>query len=227
MSLRILVADDHPVVRQGICSLLKARAGWDVCGEASDGRQAVQMVKDLRPDIVVLDLAMPTLNGLDATRQILGENADQKVLILTISDSEQLVREVLGAGARGFVLKSDTAKDLVAAVQALESHRTFFTSRVQEILDNYFAPSSLATLPTLTSREREVLQLIAEGKTTKEVAVTLGCSVKTAETHRSNFMRKLRLHSVSEVVLYAIRNQIILVDQLASIPDSLTGRGEA
>jgi DNA-binding NarL/FixJ family response regulator len=216
VALRILVADDHPVVRQGICALLKAHAGWEVCGEASEGRQAVQMAKDLRPDIVILDIAMPTLNGLDATRQILNENADQKVLILTMSDSEQLIREVLGAGARGFVLKSDAAKDLVAAVQALERHRTFFTSRVQDILDSYFAPSSLATLPTLTSREREVLQLIAEGKTTKEVAVILGCSVKTAETHRSNFMRKLHLHSVSEVVLYAIRNQIVRVDQFAT-----------
>jgi DNA-binding NarL/FixJ family response regulator len=215
VSLRILVADDHPIVRQGICSLLKSHAGWEVCGEASDGRQAVQAAKDLRPDIVVLDLAMPALNGLDATRQILNENADQRVLILTVSDSEQLIREVLGAGARGFVLKSDAAKDLVAAVQALELHRTFFTSRVQDILDNYFAPSGVASLPTLTSREREVLQLIAEGKTTKEVAVILGCSTKTAETHRSNFMRKLHLHSVSEVVLYAIRNQILRVDQFA------------
>jgi DNA-binding NarL/FixJ family response regulator len=207
VALRILVADDHPVVRQGICSLLKAHPGWEISGEALDGRQAVQMTRDLRPDIVILDLAMPTLNGLDATRQILDENPDQKVLILTMSDSEQLIREVLGAGARGFVLKSDAAKDLVAAVQALERHRTFFTSRVQDILDSYFAPSN---------REREVLQLIAEGKTTKEVAVILGCSVKTAETHRSNFMRKLHLHSVSEVVLYAIRNQIIRVDQFAS-----------
>ena len=216
VALKILVADDHPVVRQGICSLLKSQSAWEISGEALDGRQAVQMTRELRPDIVILDLAMPTLNGLDATRQILDENPDQKVLILTMSDSEQLIREVLGAGARGFVLKSDAAKDLISAVQALERHRTFFTSRVQDILDSYFAPSSLATLPTLTNREREVLQLIAEGKTTKEVAVILGCSVKTAETHRSNFMRKLHLHSVSEVVLYAIRNQIIRVDQLAT-----------
>jgi DNA-binding NarL/FixJ family response regulator len=129
VALRILVADDHPVVRQGICSLLKAHPGWEISGEALDGRQAVQMTRDLRPDIVILDLAMPTLNGLDATRQILDENPDQKVLILTMSDSEQLIREVLGAGARGFVLKSDAAKDLVAAVQALERHRTFFISR--------------------------------------------------------------------------------------------------
>ena len=209
MSLRILVADDHEVVRQGICSILKSHLGWEVCGEAVDGRQAVQMVKDLKPQIVILDIAMPMLNGLDATRQILNENADQKVLILTMSDSEQLIREVLGAGARGFVLKSDATTDLVAAVQALERHGTYLTSRVRDILDNYFAPASQKTL---TSREREVLQLIAEGKATKDVAVILGCSVKTVETHRSNFMAKLQLHSVSQVVLYAIRNGIIQVD---------------
>jgi len=170
----------------------------------------------LKPDIVILDLAMPFLNGLDATRQILKENEDQKVLILTMSDSEQLIREVLAAGARGFVLKSDASKDLVAGIEALERHRTYFTSRVQNILDSYFGSSDMSNLPTLTNREREVLQLIAEGKTTKEVASILGCSVKTAETHRSNFMRKLHLHSVSEVVLYAVRNFIIRVDQLAS-----------
>jgi len=216
MSLRILLADDHPLVREGISSVLKAHPGWEVCGEALDGRQAVQMTRELKPDIVILDLAMPVLNGLDATRQILKENEDQKVLILTMSDSEELIREVLGAGARGFVLKSDASRDLIAGVEALERHRTFFTSRVQSILDSYFTSSDTANLPTLTNREREVLQLIAEGKTTKEVASILGCSVKTAETHRSNFMRKLHLHSVSEVVLYAVRNFIIRVDQFAS-----------
>jgi DNA-binding NarL/FixJ family response regulator len=220
MALRILVADDHAVVRQGICSLLKPHPGWEVCGEATDGRQAVEMSKTLKPDLVILDIGMPALNGLDATRQILRDNPDQRVLVLTVSDSEQLIREVLGAGARGFVLKSDAVKDLVAAVQALEHHRTYFATRVQNILDNYFAPSSFASLPTLTNREREVLQLIAEGKTTKEVAVALGCSVKTAETHRTNFMHKLQLHSVSEVVMYAIRNHIIRVDQLPASASS-------
>jgi DNA-binding NarL/FixJ family response regulator len=215
VALRILLADDHAVVRKGISSLLTPHVGWEVCGEATDGRQAVEMTKKLKPDLVILDIGMPALNGLDATRQILRDNPDQRVLILTMSDSEQLIREVLWVGARGFVLKSDAGKDLVAAVQALERRGTYYASRAQSILDNYFAPSSLATLPTLTSREREVLQLIAEGKTTKEVAATLGCSVKTAETHRTNFMHKLQLHSVSEVVMYAIRNGIIRVDQFS------------
>jgi DNA-binding NarL/FixJ family response regulator len=215
MSLRILVADDYELVRRGICSILKSQPGWIICGEAGDGLQAVQMARELQPDIVILDIGMPGINGLDATREILKQNHDQRVLILTVNNSELLIREVLSAGARGFVLKSDAAHDLVNAVQALEHHRTFFTPKVQDILDNYFAPTSLNAVPILTFREREVLQLIAEGKTTREVAMQLGCSVKTAETHRNNFMQKLHLHSASEVVLYAIRNQIIRADSAA------------
>jgi len=209
MLLRILVADDYELVRRGICSILKTQPGWTVCGEASDGHQAVEMSRNLQPDIVVLDIGMPGLNGLEATREILQHNEDQRILILTVNNCEGIIREALSVGARGFVLKSDAAVDLVSAIEALERHRTFFTPRVQEILDNYFAPSSLAALPVLTTREREVLQLIAEGKTTREIAGSLGCSVKTAQTHRSNFMQKLLLHSTSEVVLYAIRNQLI------------------
>jgi len=206
VSLRILVADDYALVRRGVCSILKSQAGWTICGEASDGHQAAQMAKDLKPDVVILDIGMPGLNGLDATRQILAENEEQRILILTINDSEGLIRAGLSAGARGFVLKSDAAKDLVIAVQALERHRTFFTARVQDILESYFPTSGLKAMPILTSREREVLELIAQGKTTREIAAALGCSVKTAETHRSNFMQKLKLHSASEVILYAIRN---------------------
>ena len=172
------------------------------------------MVKDLNPDIAILDISMPNLNGLEATRQILSDNPDQKILILTMNDSEQLIRAVLSVGARGFVLKSDAAKDLVAAVQAVKRRGTFYTSRVRNVLESYFAPSK--GLPVLTAREREALQLIAEGKTTKEAAVIMGCSPKTTETHRSNFMRKLSLHSVSDVVHYAIRNGIIHVDDLAA-----------
>src|ERR1700751_2133220 len=209
MLLRILVADDYELVRRGICSILKAQPGWTVCGEASDGHQAVDMSRNLQPDIVVLDIGMPGLNGLEATREILKHNEDQRILILTVNNCEGIIREALSVGARGFVLKSDAAVDLVSAIQALERRRSFFTPRVQEILDNYFAPSSLSALPILTTREREVLQLIAEGKTTREIAGALGCSVKTAQTHRSNFMQKLHLHSTSEVVLYAIRTQLI------------------
>ncbi len=212
---RILVADDHEVVRKGLCALLQS-AGWEICGEAADGRDAVQKARELKPDIVILDVGMPNLNGLEATRQILHHNPEQKVLVLTISDTDQVVRAVVQAGARGFVLKSDAARDLVTAVEALLQHRTFFTQRVAEMmLDAYCKRAdpvtSASIAPTLTPREREIVQLISEGKSSKEVASVLNLSVKTAETHRSNIMRKLKVHSIGELVLYAIRNNIIQV----------------
>src|SRR5581483_185270 len=215
-NFRILVADDHEIVRKGLVNLLQSH-GWEVIGECGDGRQAVEKTQELRPDLVVLDIGMPNLNGLDATRQILRVNPQQKILILTVTDTDQVVRDVLHAGARGFVLKSDAARDLIAAVEAVQQNRTFFTSRVGEmVLDGYLKgggvrPTAEPTLPTLTPREREIVQLLAEGKSTKEVASVLDLSVKTAETHRSNIMRKLKLHSVGELVLYAIRNNIVQV----------------
>jgi DNA-binding NarL/FixJ family response regulator len=213
-ALRILIADDHEVARRGIRSLLEGHAGWEVCGEAADGREAVNAASKLKPDLVLLDIGMPSLNGLDATRQILASQPDIRVLILTMHDSEQVVREVLAAGARGFLLKSDAGRDLVAAVEALQHHRTFFTTKVaQLVLDGYLRPSTEGdpSRGVLTPREREVIQLLAEGKTTKEVATMLNLSVKTAETHRTNLMRKLDLHSVVDLTLYAVRNGIVHV----------------
>jgi DNA-binding NarL/FixJ family response regulator len=216
-SLRILVADDHEIVRRGLVFLLKSHAGWDVCGEARDGRQAVEKAMELRPDIVILDIGMPNLNGLEAARQLLRHNPQCKVLILTIADTDEVVRAVLDAGARGFVLKSDAVRDLVSAVEALQSNKTFFTSRVSEMVLGGFlgrnrpASDGKPRFPDLTPREREIVQLLAEGKSTKEVAGYLDLSVKTAETHRSNIMRKLDLHSVSELVLYAVRNNMVQV----------------
>ncbi len=213
-NFRILVADDHEIVRKGLVNLLQSR-GWTIAGECGDGRQAVEKVEEFKPDLVILDIGMPNLNGLDATRQILRNNPQQKVLILTVTDTDQVVRDVLQAGARGFVLKSDAARDLVAAVEAIEQNRTFFTSRVGEmVLDGYLKGGGVRNepnSPSLTPREREIVQLLAEGKSTKEVASVLDLSVKTAETHRSNIMRKLKLHSVGELVLYAIRNNIVQV----------------
>jgi DNA-binding NarL/FixJ family response regulator len=219
MGFRILVADDHEVVRRGLCALLQSRPEWEICGEAADGREAVEKARSLKPDAVIIDIGMPTLNGLEATRQILKANPEVEVLVLTLHDSDQMIREVLDAGARGFLLKSDAARDLISAVQALHRGNTYFTSRVAEmVLEGYLQPKPssfpIARLHSrLTSREREVVQLIAEGKSTKEVAVALGLSVKTAETHRSNIMRKLELHSVSDLVLYAVRNNIVNVVQ--------------
>ena len=222
-ALRILIADDHEVVRHGLRALLEAREGWEICGEGVDGRDAVAKAAQLKPDLVILDIGMPNLNGLDAARQILRTEPRTAILILTIDESEQVMREVLNAGARGFLLKSDAARDLVAAVEALQRHRTFFTSKVAEIvLDGYLSgrdPAAAApevSQDRLTAREREVVQLLAEGKTTKEVASVLGMSVKTAETHRSNIMRKLNFHSVSQVVLYAVRNNIVQISPSAA-----------
>jgi DNA-binding NarL/FixJ family response regulator len=215
-AFRILIADDHEVVRRGLRALLEDHQGWEVCDEAVDGREAVEKALRLKPDVVILDVGMPNLNGLDAARQILRDRPETRILVLTVDESEQVMREVLNAGARGFLLKSDAGRDLVTAVEQLRQHRTFFTSKVAEIvLDGYLRgkdPSMIEVVTDrLTRREREVVQLLAEGKTSKEVAVMLNMSVKTAETHRSNVMRKLDIHSVSQLVLYAVRNNIIQV----------------
>ncbi|MGA8152159.1 MAG: response regulator transcription factor [Terriglobales bacterium] len=227
---RILVADDHPVFRFGLCSLLRSHGGWEVCGEAIDGRDTVQKCQQLKPDLVILDIGMPKLNGAVAARQIMKDNPAQRVLILTDVDSEQVIRDCVEGGVRGWVFKSDGTADLIGAVEALQHWRSSFTARVSElILDGYLhrhrVTPTLTKVSILSLREREVLQLLAEGKTTKEVAVTLNISTKTAETHRSNMMVKLRLHSIVELVLYAVRNQIIHVQIPAlRLPDPANGR---
>ena len=212
--LRIFLADDHEVVRSGIRSILNTQPGWEICGEAANGREAVEKVATLKPDVVVIDIGMPELNGLEATRQIIKAHETAKVLILTVHESHQVVREVLDAGARGYILKSDAGRDLISAVQALQRNKTFFTSKVAELmLDSFLKGKPGIQKEVLTAREREMVQLLAGGKSTKEAAVALEISVKTAETHRSNVMRKLDLHSVSELVLYAVRNNIVQVVQ--------------
>jgi DNA-binding NarL/FixJ family response regulator len=215
---RILIADDHDVARGGIRALLENHPGWQVCGEAKDGRETVELVAQTKPDLILLDIGMPNLNGLEATRQILATAPEALILILTMHDTDQLVREVLRAGARGFLLKSDAGRDLITAVEALQQGRTFFTTRVSQLVLNGFLDrdqpgeaSPEHNFELLTSREREVIQLLAEGKTSKEVAVALSLSVKTAETHRTNLMRKLDLHSVADLTRYAVRNGIVQV----------------
>lgn len=214
-TLRILVADDHEVVRRGIRALLDGHPDWEVCGEAIDGRDAVEKARKLSPDLALLDISMPNLNGLEAARQILRAAPRTRVLILTMHNSDQVIREVLEVGARGFIFKSDAARDLVAAVEALQRRTTFFTSDVATIvLGGYLTRSLHPEKPSknrLTAREREVVQLLAEGKSSKEVAVALNLAVKTAETHRNNVMRKLDLHSVADLVRYAVRNEIVHV----------------
>src|SRR6202045_3815968 len=218
MKLRILLADDPEIVRRGLCALLQKHEGREVCGEASDGREAVEMAKQLKPDVVIVDIGMPYLNGLDTTRQLLQHDPHFKVIVLTITDSDQVIREALDAGARGFVLKSDAARDLVSAVEALQRNRMFFPPRVNDMVLAGFldkghngSNGDSSKSPTLTPREREVIQLLAEGKSSKEVASLLNLSTKTAETHRSNIMRKLDIHSIRDLVVYAVKNDIIQV----------------
>jgi DNA-binding NarL/FixJ family response regulator len=210
--VRILIADDHELFRRGVAAELTQVPGWVVAAEAVNGRDAVAMAEELKPDIVVLDLTMPKLNGLEAARRIVSAEPSARVLILTAHESEQLVREVLSAGARGYVLKSDAGRILVEALQALLDGRSFFTTNVARmVLDGYLRSEShdAAALPALSAREREIVQLLAEGNSNKDIARALKISVKTAETHRSNIMRKMGFESLPELVRYAIRNNII------------------
>jgi DNA-binding NarL/FixJ family response regulator len=212
--LHIVIIDDHAVVRRGVRALLESQPGWQVSGEGSTGREAVELVRRLRPHVVVMDLSLPELNGLDATRQIVKESPQTEVLVLTMHQSEQLAQEVLQAGARGYVLKSDADESLIAAVETLRQHKPFLTSKVTEfVLEGYMRRSNATDDGTpkdaVTPREREIIQLLAEGNSNKQVASTLGISVKTIEAHRANIMRKLRLRSISDLVRYAIRNRIV------------------
>jgi DNA-binding NarL/FixJ family response regulator len=212
---RILIADDHDLMRRGVRTLLESHPGWEVCGEAKTGREAVRMADELKPDIIILDISMPDLNGVEAAKRIRKASVNTEILILSMHYSEQLIREIVDAGVRGYIVKSDSDRDLMIAVETLAKHKPFFTPHATEvILNNFNTGGPAIPVPELiskrlTSREREIVQLLAEGKSSKEVASSLGISVKTAETHRANIMRKLELHSVSELVRYAVRNQII------------------
>jgi len=213
--LKILIADDHELIREGLRARIEKHPGWEVCAEAVNGREAVEKARALRPDVAVLDISMPVLNGIEATRQIRKECPGTAVLILTMQESEGLIRDVLTAGARGFVLKTDTARLLVSALEALAEGRPFFTGKVGEmVLGGFLDPGRAARggaeeTGRLSPREREIAQLLAEGRTNKEIATTLGVSVKTIDAHRANIMRKLSLRSVAELVRYAIREKLI------------------
>ncbi|MFI5419407.1 MAG: response regulator [Nitrososphaerales archaeon] len=214
-TLRILIADDHDLIRRGIKTLIQTHPGWEVCGEVPNGREAVSQTEALKPDIVIMDISMPDLNGMEAAKRIRKISPMTEVLILSVHYSDQLIRDIVEAGVRGYIVKSDSDRDLIIAVETLSHHKPFFTPRATEvILSKFNSGGSRAELPEtvhsrLTSREREIVQLLSEGKSSKEVANSLSISVKTAETHRANIMRKLQLHTVAELVRYAVRNQII------------------
>jgi DNA-binding NarL/FixJ family response regulator len=215
MLLRVLVADDHAVVRAGLRTLIESRPGWQVCAEGVNGREAVEKAAKSKPDIAVLDVSMPLLNGVEATRQIRKVSPETEVLILTMHDADQMVQQLIEAGCRGYILKDDADRNLLAALDALRRHKPYFSSRVAAgratplVTGMDPATSPRRSRGRLTQREREIVQLLAEGKSNKEVAGVLGISVRTAETHRSNIMLKLDLHSVVDLVRYAVRNRII------------------
>ena len=213
-TLRILLADDHKVVRQGTRALLSTVPEWEIVGEADNGRDAVSLTSELKPDIVILDIGMPELNGLDATRQIKKKLPETEVLIFTGQETEELVHDVFDSGARSYIMKTDAADHLIDALKALSEHKHFFTSRISEIVFARYiqGKKTVEGAPEksrITDREREIVQLLAEGKSSKEIATMLGISVRTVETHRAAIMKKLGLKSFSELIRYAVRNKIV------------------
>jgi len=211
---RILIADDHVLVRRGVRATLSDDARWSVIAEAANGQQAVELAAQLRPDLVVLDVTMPVMNGVDAARAMLAANPGLKVLILSVHDSEQLVRDLLEAGVQGYLLKSDAGDDLVAAVASLLAGHVHFTTRIAQIVLAGFLRETRAAgeetvAAALSPQERRVLQLLAEGHPNRDIAVRLGISVKTAETHRAHIMRKMGFASLPDLVRYAVRNGMV------------------
>jgi len=212
--VRILLADDHDVVRRGLKALLQERADWEICGEALSGREAVDLARETQPDVAILDLMMPDLNGLEATRQIRRVSERTQVLIFTMHHSETLIHDVLEAGARGYLLKTDAEQQIVTAVETLLRHQPYFSGQVSEMVLEGFLRSGRQTgaekaaVPRLTPREREVIQLLAEGHRNKRIAEMLGISIKTVETHRTTLMRKIGVKSIVELVRYAVRNNL-------------------
>jgi DNA-binding NarL/FixJ family response regulator len=208
--IRILLADDHDVMRSGLRAILEAHGEWLVCGEAREGHEAVRLALELKPDIAIIDIAMPGLDGLEVTRQIKKELPQTEVLIFTMHETENMIRAVIAAGARGYVLKSDAGLKLIESVEALSRHEPYFTPKASGILlegfiKSYGEPDKESIL---TSRERQIVQLLVAGKVNKEIADVLNISVRTVETHRATIMRKLGINSIVELVLYAIRNNI-------------------
>lgn len=211
--IHILIADDHTLLRNGICALLENEPDMTIVGEANDGREAVRLASQLKPNVVLMDIAMPLLNGLEATRQIKNEHPEINVLVLTMYDNEEYFREMLGVGASGYIIKRAAATELVSAIRAVYNGEAVLSPAITRLLLedylNHDIRSDKDDPNALSSREREVLQLIAEGKTSREIAEILHLSVKTIQSHRTNLMQKLDLHDRGELIKYAIQKKII------------------
>jgi two-component system response regulator NreC len=212
--LRILVADDHEAMRTGVRALIEQEPGWQVCGTATNGQEAVEAARKLKPDVVVLDMTMPELDGLSALREIKHKVPNTEVVIFSAYHSEEVIEELFDSGAKSYIQKSDASRHLVAAIKSLAEHKPFFTSEISQILFAKFLSGSAGKKQNgqehaVTSRERDVVRLLARGNSNKEVANCLGISIRTAETHRATLMRKLGLESLAALVRYAIRNNII------------------
>jgi len=207
--IRVLLVDDHALVRQGFRRILEAEPDIEVVGEAADGRQAIQLAGATQPDVIVMDVAMPGLNGIEATRRILAENPRVRILALSVHKDSVYVREILRAGASGYLLKDAFDRDLLAAVRALARGESFLSPAVTEAVLSDYRRQARDPLDLLTSREREILQLLAEGKTNKEIASLLNISVYTVDAHRGHIMEKLNLHSLSELVRFAVRAGLV------------------
>jgi len=215
MLIRALLADDHSVVRQGLRVWLEKSGSVQVVGEAADGRQAVSLAEELDPDVVLMDIAMPTLNGIEATAQITRRNENTKVIILSMYADEGYILRALGAGAKGYLLKESAESDVLPAVRAVCAGKPYFTPSIARLLlEDYMRVlkqnNAQDSYDLLTEREKEVLQILAEGKSNKEVAQVLNLSPHTVDTHRTNLMQKLNLHNTAEIVLYAVRKGIIV-----------------
>jgi len=214
--LRIIIADDHPLFRLGVRAILETQPGWTVCAQAVTGREAVALALEHKPDLAILSISLPELNGLDATRQIRRGSPGTEVLILTMHNSDKLLTEAFSAGARGYILKTDSLRLFVAAVETIAQHKPFLSGFTSGLIPGGLrqpatgAPAGTGAEATLRSREREIVQLLAEGESNKGIAVKLKISVKTVNAHRTNIMRRLNFHSVTQLVRYAIREKIIL-----------------
>jgi len=216
-TLKILLVDDHTIVRQGLKALLEAHAGFIIVGEAENGREAVKKAQELNPDIVIMDIAMPVLNGLEATRQIKRALPDTKVLALTMYNDEEYVFQILKSGASGYLIKETAANELIAAILSLQKGNPFFSPSIsRKIMESYLNEDedkkTKGESDKLTNREKEVLQLIAEGYTNNEIANLMNISVKTVETHRAHVMSKLDIHDVAGLIKYAIRKGLVVLD---------------